>query len=681
MNGAADPTFTPAEVQQILGRLRAGESVPGWTYTKTDPGWGLQNDNEVWNEGGESIHYDISPTRRQGYSLEGTPTTPVFNPGEGYRRSKKYVEPLALAAFGTALGYGLLNGAGAAGTASGGAGAGGAGAAGAAGTGIGGLEGAAFADLAGGMLPEFATPSLYQAGLGAVPEFVGSAAGFLGEGVASGIPAWDAALTKAASGVPSWLANAGTTALKAFEKNPLGMIAAGASLLGGDALGGGGGGGAGGGSNMPINMNLRAQRELLPQPEYKPYSGEAVMGRQFFSPVTYSNQAAAPETPVNPEPIMDVGPAKKGDGNAAGGLLELARGGRALPPRYLRGETDGMADKIPSSIDGRQPAKLSHGEFVIPADVVSHLGNGNSDAGAKVLYKMMDRVRQARTGNKKQGKQIKPEKFMPGGIAGYNGGGAVAFSGETGSAVTLPGTGDLGMTQSSTLSPWAAPYVTNMLSQGQALANMPYQAYTGPLTAGTSPLQQTAFQGAQGLGGMFDTAAAQQYMSPYMQNVVDIQAREARRQADITQQGQQAKLAQAGAFGGSRDAIMRAEGARNLDQQIGDIQARGLQSAYDRAMQQFNTQQQQNIANVNAQASLGGQQRDVEQQGINALRGEFENQRNYPYQQLSFQQGLLNKLPISTETRSPITSGLGSILGDVAGAASIYKLIGDLFPG
>jgi hypothetical protein len=72
-----------------------------------------------------------------------------------------------------------------------------------------------------------------------------------------------------------------------------------------------------------------------------------------------------------------------------------------------------MADKINTSIDDRQPAKLSHGEFVIPADVVSHLGNGNSDAGAKVLYSMMDRVRQARTGTKEQGRKITPNKFTP----------------------------------------------------------------------------------------------------------------------------------------------------------------------------------------------------------------------------------------------------------------------------
>ena len=92
---------------------------------------------------------------------------------------------------------------------------------------------------------------------------------------------------------------------------------------------------------------------------------------------------------------------------ASGGLTAMAKG------RYLAGGTDGMADKIPANIDGNQPAKLSHGEFVVPADVVSHLGNGNSNAGAQRLYSMMDRIRQARTGNKQQGKQINPDKFLP----------------------------------------------------------------------------------------------------------------------------------------------------------------------------------------------------------------------------------------------------------------------------
>jgi hypothetical protein len=94
---------------------------------------------------------------------------------------------------------------------------------------------------------------------------------------------------------------------------------------------------------------------------------------------------------------------------AKGGIM----GQNPKPPRYLDGSTDGMADEIDTSIDDTQRAKLSHGEFVIPADVVSHLGNGNSSAGADVLYKMMEKVRRARTGNVKQGRQINPTKFVP----------------------------------------------------------------------------------------------------------------------------------------------------------------------------------------------------------------------------------------------------------------------------
>jgi len=81
--------------------------------------------------------------------------------------------------------------------------------------------------------------------------------------------------------------------------------------------------------------------------------------------------------------------------------------------RLLRGPGDGMSDNIPATIAGKRPARLADGEFVVPADVVSHLGNGSTDAGAKQLYKMMDKVRETRTGNKKQGRQINPEKFMP----------------------------------------------------------------------------------------------------------------------------------------------------------------------------------------------------------------------------------------------------------------------------
>jgi hypothetical protein len=74
---------------------------------------------------------------------------------------------------------------------------------------------------------------------------------------------------------------------------------------------------------------------------------------------------------------------------------------------------DGMSDEIPATIDGEQEARLSDGEFVLPADIVSHLGNGSSDAGAKQLYSMMDRIRQARTGSKKQGTEIDVGRYMP----------------------------------------------------------------------------------------------------------------------------------------------------------------------------------------------------------------------------------------------------------------------------
>jgi len=87
--------------------------------------------------------------------------------------------------------------------------------------------------------------------------------------------------------------------------------------------------------------------------------------------------------------------------------LEAAKGG------YLDGAGDGMSDSIPGTIEGKQPARLADGEFVIPADVVSHLGNGSSKAGSKQLYTMLDRIRKARTGHTKQGKEIKPQKYMP----------------------------------------------------------------------------------------------------------------------------------------------------------------------------------------------------------------------------------------------------------------------------
>ena len=108
---------------------------------------------------------------------------------------------------------------------------------------------------------------------------------------------------------------------------------------------------------------------------------------------------------------------------ASGGLADTAvaqrmmRGGHlgsySDGGRLLKGPGDGMSDDIPAKIGRKQPARLADGEFVVPADVVSGIGNGSTDAGAKRLYQMMDRVRSARTGSKKQGREIKAEKYLP----------------------------------------------------------------------------------------------------------------------------------------------------------------------------------------------------------------------------------------------------------------------------
>jgi len=98
-------------------------------------------------------------------------------------------------------------------------------------------------------------------------------------------------------------------------------------------------------------------------------------------------------------------------GGQTGGIASL--GGYSDGGRMLKGPGDGMSDSIPARIGSRQPARLADGEFVVPADVVSHLGNGSTDAGAKQLYAMMNKVRKARTGNPKQGRQIQPRKYLP----------------------------------------------------------------------------------------------------------------------------------------------------------------------------------------------------------------------------------------------------------------------------
>ena len=173
-----------------------------------------------------------------------------------------------------------------------------------------------------------------------------------------------------------------------------------------------------------------------------------------------------------------------GNGSSEAGLKLLAQKIGATP---IKGDGDGMSDSIKTKIDGVQEARVANDEAYVSPEMVKKLGNGSPEKGARKLYAMMDQIRKARTGTTKQGKQIDPNKYMPGGsVQRYN----------TGGTTKLP-TGATG--SESSLSNWAGDYVTNMLGQGAALANKPYEAYTGPLTAGASGLQNQAFGMAAGL--------------------------------------------------------------------------------------------------------------------------------------------------------------------------------------
>ncbi len=431
---------------------------------------------------------------------------------------------------------------------------------------------------------------------------------------------------------------------------------------------------------------------------------------------------------------------------ARGGLTSLAA--HRVGGQYLRGNTDGMADQIPAVIDHKQPAALAHGEFVWPADVVSDLGNGNSDAGAQVLHQAMDKIRMARHGTKQQGKRINPHAFMPGGLAkAFAAGGGVRHFDTGGTTAPQIGQAAPGVSStSSTLSNWVAPYVTDMLSKGQALANTPYQQYPGQLTADATGLQNQAFQSAGDLqtpgviAGAADNASlaanragntnyapstftagdftapgvSQQFMSPYEDNVIQQQQRDAQRAADIATTYRQGDQTKQGGFGGSRAAIMDSEAARNLALQKGDIATTGLQAAYTAGQNQFNTQQQNqlnnnqateaskqfganlglqglntqinaantagnlgalwnttNTNNINTQLQAGGVQQGITQAGLTADQNAFNQERQNPYTQLTFQQSLLNGLPISTQNNNVQTNPLAAAANTATGLNSL----------
>jgi len=238
-----------------------------------------------------------------------------------------------------------------------------------------------------------------------------------------------------------------------------------------------------------------------------------------------------------------------------------------------------------------------------------------------------------------------------------------------------------------------------MLGRGRAIASEPYQSYTGPLTAGESAAQAAAFQGIGSLDvpttemGAFtptsftDTGIAQQYMNPFVQTALDPQIAEARRQAAIQRAAQAGRLTQAGAYGGSRQQIMESELDRNLLRNISDITGQGYETAYERAQQQYNTEQDRarnvqdmtnkyGLAALSKQAELGGMQRGIESEGVTEDYKQFREERDFPYKQVQYMQSLLEGLPLATQSYTYAEpSRVSQIAALGGGANALYQNI------
>ena len=259
----------------------------------------------------------------------------------------------------------------------------------------------------------------------------------------------------------------------------------------------------------------------------------------------------------------------------------------------------------------------------------------------------------------------------------------------------------------------------NQLDPSVSHPNMPMgssPAQTGMPQAGIAGLQPP--QASQPVSNI-----AQQYMNPYLQAALNPQFEEARRQSQITAQQNAAKMTGAGAFGGSRQAILDAENQRNLGTNMSKITGEGYNTAYDKAMQQFNADQQRkmqegqfgatygldalrtgiqgaqtqgqlgtqqsqaDIANINAKLAGGAQERGITSEGIAADKEEFEKQRQYPYQQAQFMRDMISGLPTGSVTNTAgEMSSVGSLLsalggGTAAASALGYKNVGELLKG
>ena len=269
------------------------------------------------------------------------------------------------------------------------------------------------------------------------------------------------------------------------------------------------------------------------------------------------------------------------------------------------------------------------------------------------------------------------------------------------------------------------PYVSNVLSKGNALLNAGTPAYNGQMTAGPSELQTQAWNGLAGLtlpntmteAGQnlldiqgkaqdmkFDPSTVSQYMNPYLQNALNPQLDEARRQAQITAMPAMAKLTQAGGYGGGRQAILEAENQRNLNTNLANITGQGYKAAYDDAMKaaqysadfglkslQTGTTANQAAGNIGAQeagyglqnlqalSTAGNVQQGQDQAALNSQYNEWLRQQNYLPTALKNQKDLIAGMPggTATETYSAKPSGLQTAVGSTAGVASMVKNLKD----
>ena len=275
----------------------------------------------------------------------------------------------------------------------------------------------------------------------------------------------------------------------------------------------------------------------------------------------------------------------------------------------------------------------------------------------------------------------------------------------------------------SSLSPYIGPYVTGMLGKAEAEAQKEFQPYAGEFTAGPSELQTSAFKGIGALtvpqalqtagtqatqtftGAqqyMPTVGTVQSYMNPYLEAVLEPQRREAIRQSDIARQEMQGRMAKAGAYGGSRQAIMEAEQQRNLQTLLGDITGKGYAGAYDVAQRQRQAdidaglrglaaqtaatqtlgqiggqQAQYGLANLQEMARQGQTQREIEQQGLTSDYQQYLRELQFPREQLEFQRQMLTGLPIAAASfYQPAPSAFSSAIGGAQDVAALLKILG-----